>query len=191
MKRLLPRVAIAALCASCAAAFAQPETFAIDNNHTNPSFSYSHFGFSVQTARFNKTSGKIVLDPAAQTGSVDVVIDTTSVDTISPKLNEHLQKPDFFDSAKYPTITFQSTKVVFDGDRPVSIDGNLTVKGVTKPVTLKVTGYKFGTNPFAKKDEIGANATATVKRSDFGLDLYTPNVSDEVTINIAVEAVAM
>jgi len=187
MKRLLP-VAIAITLS--APALAAPETFIIDNNHTNPSFSYSHFGFSVQTARFNKTSGKIVLDRTAKTGSVEVVIDTTSIDTISPKLNEHLQKPDFFDSAKYPTATFQSTSVAFDGDRPVSIDGNLTLKGVTKPVTLKVTGYKLGPNPLSKKDEVGANATATVKRSDFGLDLYAPNVSDEVTISIAVEAAA-
>jgi polyisoprenoid-binding protein YceI len=187
MKRFAPLFIAIALSAP---AFAAPETFIIDNNHTNPSFSYSHLGFSVQTARFDKTSGKVILDRAAKTGSVDVVIDTKSVDTVSPLLNEHIQGPDFLDTAAYPTATFKSTKVAFDGDRPVAIDGNLTLKGVTRPVTLKVTGYQLAPHPLTKKDAIGANATTIIKRSDFNAGKYAPNVGDDVTINIAIEAVA-
>ncbi len=169
-------------------ALAAPETFVIDGTHTFPSFSYSHFGYTIQTGRFNKTTGKVVLDKAAQTGSVDVVIDVKSVDTGSI-LSEHIQGEDFFDTAKYPTATFKSTGVRFEGDKPVAVDGNLTLKGVTRPVTLKLTGFQAMPHPMMKKDAIGANATTTVKRSEFNAGKYAPYVSDEVTINIALEAV--
>ena len=185
MKRIAMFAVSAALSAS---AFAVPETFVIDNKHTFPSFSYSHFGFSVQTSRFNRTSGTIVLDRAAKSGSVDVVIDTTSVDAGSV-LSEHIQGQDFLDTARFPTATFKSTSVTFDGDKPVSIDGNLTLKGVTRPVTLKVTGYQLAPHPMMKTDAIGANATTTVKRTDFDASKYAPNVGDDVTITIAVEAI--
>ena len=169
--------------------FAAPETFVIDNNHTFPSFSYSHFGYTIQTSRFNKTSGKVVMDKAARTGSVDVVIDMKSVDTGSALFNEHIQGEDFFDTAKYSTATFKSTSVKFDGDKPVAIEGNMTMKGVTKPVTLKVTGFQAMPHPMMKKDAIGANATTTVKRSEFNAGKYAPYVGDDVTINIAIEAI--
>jgi polyisoprenoid-binding protein YceI len=184
-KFVLPLVATAVL---STAALAAPETFVIDNNHTFPSFSYSHFGYSVQTSRFNKTSGKVVLDPVAKTGSVDVVIDTTSVDTGSALFNEHIQGEDFLDTAKYPTATFKSTSVKFDGDTPVAVEGNLTMKGITKPVTLRITSFKLMPHPMMKRDAIGANATTTVKRTDFNAGKYAPNVGDDVTINIAIEA---
>lgn len=167
---------------------AAPETFVIDGTHTFPSFSYSHFGYTIQTGRFNKTTGKLVLDKAAQTGSVDVVIDMKSVDTGSI-LSEHIQGEDFFDTAKYPTATFKSTGVRFEGEKPVAVEGNLTLKGVTKPVTLKVTGFQAMPHPMMKKDAIGANATTTVKRSEFNAGKYAPYVGDDVTINIAIEAV--
>jgi polyisoprenoid-binding protein YceI len=186
----MKRIALfAAALAISAPVFAVPETFDFDNNHTFPSFSYSHFGYTVQTSRFNKTSGKVVIDAAAKTGSVDVLIDTQSVDTGSAQFNEHIQGPDFLDTAAFPTASFKSTKVVFDGDKPVSIDGNLTLKGVTKPVTLKVTGYQRMLHPMAKKDAIGANATAMVKRTDFNAGKYAPYVGDDVTITIAIEAI--
>ncbi len=187
---MMNRIAMFTLAAVMSApALAAPETFAIDNNHTFPSFSYSHFGYTVQQSRFNKTSGKIVLDKAAKSGSVDVLIDTTSVDTGSTQFNEHIQGADFLDTAKFPTATFKSTAVTFDGDKPATIAGNLTLKGVTLPVTLKVTGYQLMPHPMLKADAIGANATATVKRSDFNMGKYAPYVGDEVTISIAIEAV--
>ena len=189
MKRLALIASLLTAAALSGQAYAAPETFVIDNNHTFPSFSYSHFGYTVQTSRFNKTSGKVVLDKAAHTGSVEVVIDTQSVDTGSPQFNEHIQGADFLDTAKYPTATFTSTKVTFDGDKPAAIDGNLTLKGITRPVTLKVTGYQLMPHPMVKKDAIGANATTTVKRTEFNAGKYAPYVGDDVTINIAIEAI--
>ncbi|WP_153111268.1 YceI family protein [Propionivibrio limicola] len=185
MKRLAILSLFAALSLPVLAA---PETFAVDSMHTFPSFSYSHFGYSVQTSRFNKTTGKVVLDKAAKTGSVEVVIDMKSVETGSI-LNEHIQGEDFFDTAKYPTATFKSIRVMFDGDKPVAVEGNLTIKGVTKPVTLKVTGYQLMPHPMMKKDVLGANATTTVKRSEFNAGKYAPYVGDDVTITIAIEAI--
>ena len=168
-------------------ALAAPETYVVDGAHTFPRFSYSHFGYSTQLSRFNKTTGKIVLDRAAKTGAVDIVIDTKSVDTGSI-LDEHIQGEDFLDTAKYPTATFKSTRVVFEGDQPAKVEGNLTLKGVTKPVMLTVTSFKAMSHPMLKKDAIGANAYTVVKRSEFNAGKYAPNVSDEVRIDIAVEA---
>jgi polyisoprenoid-binding protein YceI len=170
-------------------ASAAPETYVLDNNHTFPRFSYSHFGYSTQLSRFDKTSGTIVIDRAAKTGSVDVTIDTTSVDTGSTVFNEHIQGEDFLDTAKFPTATYKSTGMTFQGDAPVSVQGELTLKGVTKPVTLKIESFKCMPHPILKKDACGANATAMVKRSDFNMGKYAPNVGDEVTLSIAVEAV--
>jgi len=186
----MKRIALLAVAfAISAPVLAAPETFISDNNHTFPSFSYSHFGYSIQTSRFNKTDAKIVLDQAAKTASVDVRIDAQSIDTGSPKFNEHIQGEDFLDTAKYPTATFKSTKVTFDGDKPVSIDGDLTIKGITKPVTLKVTSFLRMPHPMLKKDAIGAVATTTVKRTDFNAGKYAPYVGDDVTINITMEAI--
>jgi polyisoprenoid-binding protein YceI len=179
----------AAAAALSTPALAAPETYVIDNKHTFPSFSYSHFGYSIQTSRFNTTTGKVVLDKAAKTGSVDVVIDMKSVDTGSALFDQHIQGEDFLDTAKYPTATFKSTGVKFEGDKPVAVDGNLTIKGITRPVTLKVTSFQQMPHPMMKKDAIGANATTTVKRSEFNAGKYAPNVGDDVTINIAIEAI--
>ena len=124
------------------AAFAAPETYNIDATHTFPNFSYSHFGMSTQVSKFDKTTGTVTLDKEAKTGAVDITIDMTSVNTGYGTFDEHIQGEDFLDTAKYPTATFKSTKVTFDGDKPATIDGELTIKGVTKPVTLKVnTGF--------------------------------------------------
>ncbi|MBN8449504.1 MAG: polyisoprenoid-binding protein [Candidatus Accumulibacter sp.] len=175
--------------AAAAPALAAPETFTLDSNHSFPRFSYSHFGYSIQMSRFDRTTGTVVLDKAAKTGEVDVVIDTRSVNTGSAIFNEHIQGEDFLDTAKYPTATFKSTKVVFEGDKPAKIEGNLTLKGVTKPVTLTVTSFQAMPHPMLKKDAIGANAWTVVKRSEFNAGKYAPNVGDEVRIDIAIEAI--
>ena len=180
---------VAALSAFSAAALAAPETYNVEPTHTYPRFEYSHFGYSNQQQRFDKTSGKIVLDRAAKTGSVDVTIDATSVNTGYALFNGHIQAEDFFNTAKYPTITFKSTGVKFEGDKPVAIDGNLTIKGVTKPVTLTVTSFHSMAHPMLKKDAIGANAVTKVKRSEFKMGKNVPYVSDEVSLTIAVEAI--
>ena len=189
MKNLAKFISTLAIALSASAAFAAPETYVLDGTHTFPRFSYSHFGYSTQLSRFDKTTGKVVLDKAAKTGSVDVTIDITSVNTGFPVFNGHIQGEDFLDSAKYPTATFKSTKVLFDGDKPTSIEGNLTLKGVTKPVTLTVTSFQAMPHPMLKKDAIGANAFVVVKRSDFNAGKYAPYVGDDVRIDIALEAI--
>ena len=192
MKKLTALSAALALAAAtsmiAAPALAVPETYVLDGTHTFPRFSYSHFGYSTQLSRFNKTTGKIVLDKAAKTGEVDIVIDTTSVDTGSI-LDEHIQGEDFLDTAQHPTATFKSNRVVFEGDRPVAVHGTLMLKGVTQPVTLTVTSFQAMPHPMLKKDAIGANAHTVVKRSEFNAGKYAPHVSDEVRIDIAVEAI--
>lgn len=181
-------------CAALASAFATsalaaPVTYGVEPNHTYANFSYDHMGLSTQISKFNKTSGTIVYDKAAKTGAVDVTIDMKSVETGSTLFNGHIQGADFLDTEKFPTATFKSTKVVFNGDAPASIEGNLTIKGVTKPVVLKVNHFANKAHPMAKKDAIGANASTQIKRSDFGASKYAPLVGDDVTITISLEAI--
>lgn len=169
-------------------AFAAPENFSSDEHHTFSSFSYSHFGYSTQQSRFNNTKAKITLDRAAKTGSVEATIDAKSVDTGSKLFDQHIQGEDFLDTAKFPTITFKSTKFNFTGDQPSSVEGNLTIKGVTKPVTLKITHFQCMDHPMAKKLACGVNATTTIKRTEFNAGKYAPHVGDDVTLSFAVEA---
>lgn len=170
------------------AALAAPETYVIDKNHTLPRFEYNHLGYSLQLSRFDTVDGKIVLDRAAQSGSVDISIDAKSVNTGSGAFNEHIQGADFFDTAKYPTITFKSDKLRFAGDKLVAVEGVLTIKGIAKPVTLTLSSFLCMPHPILKKDACGATATATVKRTDFNMGKYAPYVSDEVALTIPVEA---
>ena len=187
LKKIAAALTLAA--ALSAPAFATPETYVLDSAHSFPRFSYNHFGYSTQVSRFNKTTGKIVYDKEAKTASVDIVIDATSVDSGFPVFNEHLRGEDFFDTAKYPTATFKSTKVIFDGDKPSAIEGDLTIKGITKPVTLTVTSFHAMPHPMRKKDAIGANAFTVIKRSEFNAGKHVPYVGDEVRIDIGVEAI--
>ncbi len=186
MKKLVTLMIAASL---SSVAYAAPETYVIDTNHSMPRFEYSHLGYSLQLSRFDLVSGKITLDRAAKTGSVDVTIDAKSVNTGSTLFNGHIQGEDFFDTAKYPTITYKSNKVNFDGDKVSSVEGDLTVKGVTKPVTLTLSSFLCMPHPMLKKDACGATATAKVKRTDFNMGKYAPYVGDEVTLTIPVEAV--
>lgn len=188
MKKTLIAAAFATFFAG--QALAAPQTYVLDSSHTFPRFSYNHMGMSKQTLRFNTTTGTVVLDKEAQQAQVDVTIDMTSVDTGFEKFDSHIQGEDFLDTAQFPTATFKSTKVVFEGDKPASIEGDLTIKGVTKPVTLAVTSFFNDAHPMLKKDAIGANATALIKRSEFNAGKFAPGVSDEVTLEIALEAVA-
>lgn len=187
MKKTLIAAAFATFFAG--QALAAPQTYVIDSSHTFPRFSYNHMGMSKQILRFNKTTGTVVLDKAAKDAKVDVTIDTTSIDTGFEAFDGHIQGADFLDTAKFPTATFKSTKVVFEGDKPASIEGDLTIKGITKPVTLTVTSFFNGPHPMLKKEAVGANATTVIKRSDFGAGKYAPAVGDEVTLDIALEAV--
>lgn len=173
---------------SVGVAHAEPVSYGIDPTHTFSRFSYVHMGLSTQLSRFNKTTGTVTLDKAAKTGAVDVVIDMKSVDTGATVFNGHIQGEDFLDTAKFPTATFKSTKVVFEGDKPAAVEGNLTIKGVTKPVTLKLTHFVNTEHPMMKKDAIGADASVVIKRSEFNAGKYAPAVGDDVTITVSLEA---
>jgi len=168
---------------------AAPVTYVVEGSHTLPSFEYSHFGYSKQQSRFDKTTGTIILDQAAKTGSIDITIDTTSVNTGYALFNEHIQDKDFLDTANYPTISFKSDELVFDGDQLSAVNGKLTIKGITHPVVLTLESFLCMPHPMLKKDACGATATTTVKRSDFNMGKHAPYVSDEVTLTIPVEAI--
>jgi polyisoprenoid-binding protein YceI len=171
-------------------AVAAPITYTTDANHTFASFSYNHLGFSDQTSRFNTVSGTVTYDAAAKTGVADITIDTKSVDTGSTLFNGHIQSEDFLSTAQFPTATFKSNKFVFSDNKLTSIQGVLTLKGVSKPVTLDVTNIDCKKHPMNGADACGANAVAKVKRSDFNMSKYVPSVTDEVTIRISIEASA-
>ncbi len=183
-------LATALFAALAGSAIAAPVTYNVDGSHTFPRFSYSHFGLSTQLSSFKNTSGKVVFDAEAKTGSVDITIDMKSVNTGFEDFNGHIQGEDFLDTAKFPTATFKSTKVTFEGDKPKSIDGVLTIKGVSKSVTLTVTSFLAMPHPMMKKPAIGANAFTTIKRSEFNAGKFAPYVGDEVRIDIALEAIA-
>jgi polyisoprenoid-binding protein YceI len=175
------------------AAFALPasaaDSYSVDPAHTYPNFEINHLGFSTLHGRFGATNGKIVLDAAARSGSIDITIDATSIDTGHAKRDAHLKSEEFFNVGKFSTLTYKATKLKFDGDKLTGADGELTLLGVTKPVSLAVTAFHCAAHPMTKKPMCGANATTTIKRSDFGLSAYVPAVGDEVKITIEVEAV--
>ena len=187
LNRLAAAVAFATVAAT--SAIAAPQTYVVEGTHTFPRFSYSHFGYSTQLSRFDKTTGTVVFDAEGKTGSVDIVIDMTSVNTGFTDFNGHIQGEDFLDTAKFPKATFKSTKVVFEDGKPKSIDGNLTIKGVTKPVTLTVSSFQAMPHPMLKKPALGANAWTVIKRSEFNAGKFAPYVGDEVRIDIAIEAI--
>jgi polyisoprenoid-binding protein YceI len=164
------------------------DSYTIDPRHTFPSFEIDHLGFSIQRGRFNKTNGKVILDPKSATGSIHVAIEAASISTGLPELEEHLRGKDFFDAARYPHITFTSDKLYYNKDRLIAVDGNLTLHGVTKAVHLTVDYFHCGLNMITLKNACGANATVTIKRSDFGVDKYAPALADDVKIVIQIEA---
>jgi polyisoprenoid-binding protein YceI len=182
-------IALALAASISSVAYAESVTYNIEPSHSMPRFEYSHLGYSIQLSRFDKTSGTIVLDQIKRTGSIDVTIDAKSVNTGSALFNEHIQAPDLFDTEMFPTITYKSSKLKFDGDKVVAVEGDLTVKGVTKPVKLTVNSFLCMPHPMVKKEACGATATAKIKRSDFGLSKGVPYVGDEVTLTIPVEAI--
>ena len=173
--------------AVCAPAFGE-ETYIVDPLHTATTFSVSHLGLSVQRGSFGRTTGTVMLDRAAKKGSIDVAIDANTVTSGSQPRENMLKGEDYFDAARFPTITFKSTNLKFDGDRVVGADGELTMRGVTKPVALSVTDFKCVVHPMTKKPACGAEVTATVKRSEFGMAKNLASTADEVKIAVAIEA---
>lgn len=183
------RLAMSAVLAAFAvAAQAAPETYVIDASQTASQFSFRTLGLSSQTHRFEKISGKVVFDPAARTGSADVTIDATSVNTGHALFDKTIQAADFFDTARHPVITFKSTRMTLDGEQP-SMTGDLTIKGVTRPVTLAISHFQCTPDPTFLVDACGARASVTIKRSDFNMGAHRFLVSNDVTLNLAIKAV--
>ena len=179
---------LAGLIGAAVTAHADPVTYKLDSGHTMVLFSWNHFGFSNPTANLGLGDGTLVFDeknPAKS--SVEVTLPLANLDTHVSKLDEHLKKPDFFDADKFSTITFKSTKVQSEGAGKYKVTGDLTVHGVTKPVVLDAKLNKSGEHPMLKVAAIGFDATTTIKRSDFGVGAYVPNVSDEIKIRITTE----
>ncbi|WP_175103648.1 YceI family protein [Pararobbsia alpina] len=150
---------------------AAPVTYNLDPKHTYPSFAADHFGgVSIWRGKFTNSSGVVTLDLAAKTGTVDVTIDTASVDTGNAPLDKHLKTDEFFDVAKFPTATYKGTSIRFNGDTPAEVVGTFTLHGVTKPLNLKIDSFKCFMNPMLKREVCGAEASAQFDRADFGMD---------------------
>jgi len=189
MKKLI----IAAALATPLAVAAQAENYVIDQYHTVPYFEVDHLGFATMRGRFDRATGKFSIDRAAKSGSVELEIPTATVSTgdtdrgARPRTrDEHLKNADFFNVQEFPTMTFKSTKVVFKGEDPASIEGNLTMLGVTKPVTLNIERWKCGPDPrpvTPKRYQCGGNASGSFKRSEFGMKYGLPNaLGDDVKL---------
>lgn len=164
-------------------------TYKLDPSHTDVLVQWSHMGFSNPSAHFGQADGTLVYDAADVTkSSVEVTLPLSGLNSFTAKFDEHLKSADFFDAAKFPTATFKSTKVEAAGANKLTVTGDLTVKGTTKPVTLDVTINGAGEHPMMKVPSVGFDATTTLKRSDFGVGAYAPAVSDEVKVRITTEA---
>lgn len=181
-------VLAAALSLFATSAFAAPVTYQIDPAHTNVIATWNHFGFSNPSANFGDASGTLVYD-AADVGksSVEVTLPLSGMTGFVAKFDEHLNSGDFFDSTKYPTATFKSTKVEAGAGGKLKVTGNLTIKDKTQPVVLDVTLNKAGAGPDGQP-RVGFDATTTVSRTAFGVGMAAPKVSDEVALRITTEA---
>jgi len=177
------------------AAAAQTENYTIDPIHSFVNFSVDHLGFTTIYGRFDKSNGKATLDRAGKKASIEVSVDTGSVSTgdndkgaRARSRDEHLRGADFFNTAEFPRMTFKSTAATFNGDNLAEFDGQVTLLGVTKPLTLKLERWKCGAHPFNKKEMCGGVATGKVKRTDFGMKYAVPAIGDEISLMIGFEA---
>jgi polyisoprenoid-binding protein YceI len=191
---MMKRLTLIAAATTSLTAFAAPVTYTLEPSHTIPYFSINHFGMSTVRGHFERGTGKVTLDRAAKTGSIEVKIPTATISTGdgkrpdgTPSRDEHLRAADFFNVAEFPDMVYKSSKLNFAGDKLESVEGTLTLLGVSKPVKLTVTSFNCGPDPFTKKDMCGADLTGNLKRSDFGMKFGVPAIGDEVKLMIAVE----
>lgn len=170
---------------------AASKTYSFDIPHTQVHFTVSHLGFSNSTGRMSVKDGTIELN-AAELGKskVRLTMNVASLDYGDKTWNEHMADSKFFNIAKFPTASFESTSITMNDEKSGVLVGDLTLLGVKKPVTLNFTLNKMGDNPFSKKPYLGLSATGTLKRSDFGMKAYVPNVGDDVSLRIEAEAAA-
>src|ERR1700729_2930621 len=186
-----PLYALLAVFLGATSASAASATYSVDPDHTHPSFEVDHFGgLSVWRGTFKKASGTVELDTAAGTGTVDVLIDTATVDFAHDKLNAHVSGPEMLDVSKYPTAEYKGKFVEFANGAPKTISGNLTLHGVTKPVTLNINSFKCIEHPMLKKQVCGADASGTFNRADFGVNYGQQyGFKQDVLLRIQVEGV--
>jgi polyisoprenoid-binding protein YceI len=163
--------------------------YTIDPNHSYVSFAINHLGFSTMRGKFDRQSGSMQFDPAGKKASVTIEIDAASIDTGHDKRDAHLQSPDFLNAVENPTIGFKSTGVTWNGAKLATVSGDLTILGVSKPVTLQVTSMNCGEHPFSKKWTCGFDATGSIKRTDFGVNYGIPAIGEVLDLQIEVEAV--
>jgi polyisoprenoid-binding protein YceI len=178
-----------ALLVLAASTVAAAETYVIDGTHTTPMFEIRHMNMSKQRGFFTETMGIIKLDRASKTGSIDVVVSTGSVVTSSRILTDVLKRREWFNTEQFPAMRYAASEITFDGDVPVAASGQLTLLGQTRPVTLAIADFRCGTHLVYKRAMCSAEATATIRRSEFGMTSGLPSVAgDEVRIVIPVEA---
>lgn len=190
MKSLLSLIALAVCGSVFGAARAAPVTYHIDPDHTFPSFDADHMGVSIWRGKLNKTSGKVTLDKAAGAGTVDITIDTASIDFGHDKLNAWAVGAEFFDATRYPLATYKGKLEGFANGAPSRVVGDLTLHGITRPVVLKINSFKCIPHPLLKRELCGADALATFNRDEFGLDAGKPyGFKMDVTLRIQVEAI--
>lgn len=186
-------LSLAGLCSAVAAsqpAFAQEDVYMIDPGHTYPSFEADHRGLSLWRGKFNKTGGQITLDRTKETGTVDLTIDAASMDFGHNKMNEEAIGPKMLDAEQYPEIRYVGHAMKFEKGQPVEVVGELTLKGVTKPVNLTINQFKCDIHPFVKREVCGADARAEIDRGDFGIDYAVDKGFDpKVNVLISVEAI--
>lgn len=175
----------AALTASAQAA---PVAYTLDPDHTVPRFEIMHNHFSNHIGAFPKAAGKAVLDTEAKTGSVEVTIQSSAFLTGHAFMENFMKGKDFFHIGQFPVMTFKSSRISFNGDKPSVVEGDFTLLGVTKPLTLTFTNFTCGQHPRTKKDQCGGNLTGQIKRSEFGMKAFIPAVGDDVKLMIQVEA---
>jgi polyisoprenoid-binding protein YceI len=183
------KIVLASLLTLAAAPALAAEKYAIDVAHTTVVATWNHFGFSNQSVDFHDFDGTFDFDAADPTkSSIDITIPLATLHTGVTKLDEHIKSPDFFDAAKFPKVTFKSTKIEKSGSDSLKVTGDLNLHGVTKPVTLDVKINKIADHPMKKVPAAGFDAHTTIKRSEFGIEKYVPNVSDDIKISISMEA---
>lgn len=172
------------------ATVASAQVYNIDPSHTYPSFEADHMGLSVWRGKFTKSSGKIVLDRQSKTGgSIEIAIDASTIDFGHAKMNEKARGDEMFNVAKYPMVTFKSTTLKFEGDKLVAVDGEMTMLGITKPLSLTLTHFKCLIHPLHKREVCGADAYGRFDRSEFGMNIGLPRFSPEIKLAIQVEGI--
>ena len=187
---MIRRVVTLGLMVAAGSALAAPATYNIDSSHTYPAFEADHMGgLSLWRGKFTKTTGKVVLDTAAKTGEIDVTVDIASIDFGHDGMSNHAKTPDMFDVAKYPTATYKGKVSKWNGSAPAEVDGQLTLKGVTKPLKLTINSFLCKPSPMTRKEVCGADASGTFNRDDFGVDYgKTMGFKMQTRLLISIEA---